>query len=249
MAGYTGGKGSVGQSEASELDIIPAHVAIIMDGNGRWARQRHLPRIMGHYAGVKAVERTVIAATNMGIRYLSLFAFSTENWKRPKGEVLGLFGLFRYYIKCKVKKLKEENIRLRFSGRIDLLPRDMQDLIFWAQDETEKENKMDLVVCLNYGGRQEIIDAVNKILDTNPEVRPKQIDEESFRTYLYLPDLPDPDLIIRTSGEKRISNFWLWQSSYSELYFTDVLWPDFDEARLREAVEEYQRRERRYGGI
>jgi undecaprenyl diphosphate synthase len=240
----------VGRDKASGEVIIPSHVAIIMDGNGRWARQRHLPRIMGHYAGVKAVEKTVMAALEMGIRYLSLFAFSTENWTRPKGEVLGLFGLFRYYIKCKVKKLVEENIRLRFSGRIDKLPEDLRDLAFWAEKETEAGDKLDLILCLNYGGRQEIIDAVNKILAAKTDCDDvSEIDEYYFRGYLYLPDVPDPDLIIRTSGEKRLSNFWLWQSSYSELYFTDCLWPEFDEGKLREAVEEYQKRERRYGGI
>lgn len=241
----------MGQSKENKGEVVPAHVAIIMDGNGRWARQKRLPRIIGHYAGVKAVEKTVIAALELGVKHISLFAFSTENWKRPKGEIYGLFGLFRYFIRCKIKKLKEENIRLRFSGRIDFLPDNLKDLVKWAEGETKEGDRLDLVVCLNYGGRQEIIDAVNRILEASPKDndKAKGINEEDFRGYLYLPDLPDPDLIIRTSGEKRLSNFWLWQSSYSELYFTDVLWPDFNEEELRKAIEEYQSRERRYGGI
>ena len=205
------------------------HVAIIMDGNGRWAKSRHLPRVMGHHAGVRAVERTVRAAKDLGIPYISLYAFSTENWKRPKGEVLGLMGLFRYYMSSKLNELCKEETRMRFAGDLAALPEDIRQILRSAEEKTEKYTERQLIVCLNYGGRKEIIDAINKITAQNPQAT---VTEEMLRENLYLPDIPDPDLIIRTSGELRLSNFWLWQSSYSEYYFTD---------------KDYYERERRYG--
>ncbi len=223
---------------------LPKHIAIIMDGNGRWAKKRGYPRIVGHKAGVNAVERVVRAAATRGIRYISLYAFSTENWNRPKNEVTALMGLFKYYVKLKIDALKKENVRLRFSGRFSSLPESIKDILREAESETLNCNKIDMIVCLNYGGRQEIIDAVNIFIQKNPQ---KQIDEKTLRSCLYLPDVPDPDLIIRTSGELRLSNFLLWQSSYSELYFTEKLWPDFDELDLNEAISSYSGRERRYG--
>ena len=220
------------------------HVAIIMDGNVRWAKSRDLPRVMGHHAGVRAVERTVRAAKDLGIPYISLYAFSTENWKRPKGEVLGLMGLFRYYMSSKLNELCKEETRMRFAGDLAALPEDIRQILRSAEEKTEKYTERQLIVCLNYGGRKEIIDAINKITAQNPQAT---VTEEMLRENLYLPDIPDPDLIIRTSGELRLSNFWLWQSSYSEYYFTDKYWPDFNKEDLEEAVKDYYERERRYG--
>ena len=221
-----------------------AHVAIIMDGNGRWAKSKHLPRVMGHHAGVRAVERTVRAAKDLDIPYISLYAFSTENWKRAKGEVLGLMGLFRYYMNSKLNELCREKTRMRFAGDLAALPEDIRQILRRAEEKTEQYEERQLIICLNYGGRKEIIDAINKITAQNPQ---GPVTEEMLRENLYLPDVPDPDLIIRTSGELRLSNFWLWQSSYSEYYFTDKYWPDFNKEDLEEAVKDYYERERRYG--
>ena len=221
-----------------------AHVAIIMDGNGRWAKSKHLPRVMGHHAGVRAVERTVRAAKDLDIPYISLYAFSTEIWKRPKGEVLGLMGLFRYYMNSKLNELCREKTRMRFAGDLAALPEDIRQILRRAEEKTEQYEERQLIICLNYGGRKEIIDAINKITAQNPQ---SPVTEEMLRENLYLPDVPDPDLIIRTSGELRLSNFWLWQSSYSEYYFTDKYWPDFNKEDLEEAVKDYYERERRYG--
>lgn len=227
-------------------ETVPRHVAIIMDGNGRWAKKRFLPRLLGHKAGVKAIERTVRAADALGIQYVSLYAFSTENWKRPEKEVSGLMSIFRFVLRRKVDEMKRENVRLRFSGFRDGMPQDIVELMEWAEEETKENSGLTLVPCLNYGGRQEILHAVEKLLEDG--VRPP-LTEERFREYLYLPDLPDPDLIVRTSGESRLSNFWLWQSTYSELYFTDTLWPDFDGKELENAVKFFANRERRYGAL
>jgi undecaprenyl diphosphate synthase len=217
-----------------------------MDGNGRWAKKRFLPRLLGHRAGVKAIERTVRAADSIGIEYLSLYAFSTENWKRPETEISGLMSIFRFVLRRKVDEMKEKNVRLRFAGFRDGLPKDVQELMEWAELETEHNTGLTLVPCLNYGGRQEVLHAVEKLLEQG---KTPPLTEKDLRMCLYLPDLPDPDLIIRTSGEKRLSNFWLWQSSYSELFFTDILWPDFDEKELEIAVQYFSNRERRYGAL
>lgn len=242
----------MGPSQGSEgagplmVRSVPLHVGIIMDGNGRWAQRRGLPRIMGHHAGVRAVERTVRAARDLGIRYVSLYAFSTENWKRPRAEVTGLMGLFRYYIKNKIKALKKEGVRLRFMGRLEDLPEDILEILRHAEEETREGKVIDMIVCLNYGGRQELVDAFNKMRNMDPD---QEVTEETVRSCLYLPEVPDPDLIIRTSGELRMSNFLLWQASYSELYFTDTLWPDFGFEPLEEALNSYRGRDRRYGGV
>ncbi len=225
---------------------IPSHVAIIMDGNGRWAKRRGFPRLVGHHAGVRAVERTVRAANDLGIRTLSLYAFSSENWKRPENEVTGLMGLFRLYIRSKIDALLAEGARIRFAGKIDGLPADIQQIVRDAEQRTAGQKGLQLVICLNYGGRQELLDAMNRAAAAG-EAFP--LDEETLRKYLYLPDIPDPDLIIRTSGEMRLSNFWLWQSAYSEFYFTDKLWPDFGPEDLAQALEAYSGRERRYGSV
>ena len=220
------------------------HIGIIMDGNRRWARSRGLPAILGHREGVKAVERTLLAAKELGIPCVSLYAFSTENWKRPKSEVLGLMGLLKYYLKLKLEELNKENARIRFAGDISALSEDIQEILLDSEQKTRNNDSMQLVVCLNYGGRQEILDAVNKMIGDGVSL---PVTEDVFRQYLYLPDLPDPDLIIRTSGEFRLSNFWLWQGSYSEFYFTDKYWPDFGKPDLEMAIADYYRRERRYG--
>ncbi|MCF7934892.1 MAG: di-trans,poly-cis-decaprenylcistransferase [Synergistales bacterium] len=224
---------------------VPQHIAIIMDGNGRWAKARNLPRIMGHHAGVKTVERIVRAAKDEGVSHLSLYAFSTENWKRPRSEVKGLMGLFRYYVRGKVKTMIGEGARLRFAGLLRELPEDIRSMLAWAERETAQGTDIDLIVCLNYGGRQEVMQAVNSLLE---EGKRPPITEQDIADRLFLPDLPDPDLLIRTSGEYRLSNFWLWQSSYSEFYFTEKFWPDFSAQDLHEAINEYIRRDRRYGG-
>ncbi len=230
----------------AQVSRTPSHVAIIMDGNGRWAKRRGLPRLVGHHAGVRAVERIVRAANDLGIRTLSLYAFSSENWKRPESEVSGLIGLFRLYIRTKIGALLAEGARIRFAGKIEGLPPDVQAIAREAEERTASQKGLQLVICLNYGGRQEILDAVNRAAEAG---EPFPLDESTLRKYLYLPDIPDPDLIIRTSGEMRLSNFWLWQSAYSEFFFTEKLWPDFGPEDLAQALEDYSGRERRYGSI
>jgi undecaprenyl diphosphate synthase len=222
----------------------PNHIGIVMDGNGRWAKLRGLPRLMGHKEGVKAAERTIRAASDLGIRCLSLYAFSTENWKRPRSEVIGLMALLEYYVKIKAAELAKERVRLRFAGKIEVLSPKLRMILEKAEHLTASGDKLDLIVCLNYGGRQEILDAVTRILEDKLE---PPITEEQFNKYLYLPDAPHPDLLIRTSGELRMSNFWLWQSAYSEYYFTDKYWPDFNKKDLELAIADYNGRERRYG--
>ena len=224
---------------------IPAHVAVIMDGNGRWAKKRGLPRLMGHRAGIEALERTLRAAAKLGVQYLSVYAFSTENWNRPKLEVAGLMELLQRYAKMKVPELKENGVRVRFCGSRKGVPEEVIRVIDWSEAETAACDRITLVVCFNYGGRQEILDALAAARNAGAEIT----SEEELQRYLYLPDLPDPDLLIRTSGELRLSNFWLWQSSYSEFYFTDTLWPDFGEEELKKALEAFAGRERRYGRI
>lgn len=226
--------------------VIPNHIAIIMDGNGRWAKNKGLPRIAGHREGAKAVERVVYASLKRGIRYLSLFAFSTENWKRPEQEVKGLMDILKLYFLTKIEKLSWAGVKIRFGGRWWELSSDVVDLIKRAMEITEHNDKLHLIIYLNYGSRREILDAINSIIAK--EASPI-ISEECLRPYLYLPDIPDPDLLIRTSGEKRISNFLLWQIAYTELYFTETLWPDFGENDLDAAIAEYNRRERRFGGL
>ena len=227
----------------------PAHVAIIMDGNGRWAEKRHLPRIMGHRAGVQTVESIVRTASNKGISFLSLYAFSSENWRRPKEEISALISLFRLYFKSKAEELKENDVRIRFAGRRHPFPSDLIDIMDQAEETTLSCKKMQLILCLNYGGRQEIMDALQRMILEAAAGKELNISEDTFRDYLYLPDVPDPDLIIRTSGELRLSNFWLWQSSYSEFYFSDILWPDFNEDEFSRAIESYTQRNRRYGTV
>lgn len=223
----------------------PKHVAIIMDGNGRWAKKQGKKRMFGHEKGAEVAEKIIEYASNSGVRYLTLYTFSTENWKRPEEEVNFLFKLFIKYLESRMKKIISKGVRMRFSGRIDKMPEDIQFACKRIEEKSKNNNKLDLIMALNYGARQEITDAVNKLISEEK----KEITKEDIKNNLYLPDVPDVDLLIRTSGEKRISNFLLWQIAYSELYFTDVLWPDFDEKEFDKALSEYARRERRFGGL
>ncbi|MDR1049163.1 MAG: di-trans,poly-cis-decaprenylcistransferase [Synergistaceae bacterium] len=225
---------------------MPRHVALIMDGNGRWAKKRGLPRIAGHHRGASILEGLVEHASDIGIEYLSVYAFSTENWKRVSEEVSGLMKLFEVYLEQKFEKLKARHGRMRFAGRRDRLPASLRASIEKVEREMESETGIQLILCIDYGGRQEIVDAVRKVLAEG--LAPENIDEASLGRRMYLPDVPEPDLIVRTSGEERLSNFWLWSGAYSELYFTDTLWPDFDNAALDAAVASYADRDRRRGG-
>jgi len=227
----------------------PRHVAIIMDGNGRWAKSRGLPRAAGHRAGAEAVRRTVEAARQMGLDYLTLYAFSAENWKRPLGEVTDLMGLLRLYLRSEIASLHKNGIRFRVIGDRSRLNADITALIDDVEKMTKDNVAMTLLLALSYGGRQEIIESA-KFLAREAvagRIDPDRIDEASFERTLYTAGIPDPDLVIRTSGEKRISNFLLWQSAYSEFVFLDVLWPDFGYPEIKWAIDEFLRRERRYG--
>ncbi|RUM62354.1 MAG: di-trans,poly-cis-decaprenylcistransferase [Persephonella sp.] len=228
-----------------KLFKIPNHVSIIMDGNGRWAKRRGLPRYEGHRQGAKTLENILKFASDMGLKWLSVFAFSTENWNRPKEEIDVIMSLLVEYINTKLNKLLERNIRLRFMGRIDKLSEELQKSIKKGEEATKNCNGLNFVITLNYSGRAEIIDAVNKILKGDR----KNITLEEFQKYLYIPEMPEPDLLIRTSGELRISNYMLWELAYTELYFTDVLWPDFSEEEFLKALYVYQFRERRFGSV
>ena len=225
--------------------VIPKHIAIIMDGNGRWAVKRGFSRLIGHREGIKSVEEIIKASNELGISVLTLYAFSTENWARPLTEVKGLFRLLKIFLRKKIKELNKKNVKLKVIGDISKLPEDVIKEIKSSIKETSNNTGLILNIALNYGGRQEIINAINGILKLNI----KSVDENTFEKYIYTSGLPSPDLIIRTSGECRISNFLLWQSAYSEFYTTNVLWPDFRKKDLMDAILEYNRRNRRYGGI
>jgi undecaprenyl diphosphate synthase len=235
--------------DTSPLPPMPAHVAIIMDGNGRWARARGLARTRGHRAGAEAVKRSVKGAIEIGIPYLTLFGFSSENWRRPIEEVEDLMGLLRRYLKSEIAELHDSGIRMRVIGQRDRLPEDVLAQISEAEGLTAGGDRLNLTIALSYGGRQEIVTAAWRLAEAALAGRLKasDIDEETFASELSTAGLPDPDLLIRTSGEQRISNFLLWQSAYSELVFIDKLWPDFDKEDLADAVREFQRRDRRYG--
>jgi undecaprenyl diphosphate synthase len=235
-------------SEA-EPRALPRHVAIIMDGNGRWAQARGLPRIAGHRRGAEAVRRAVAAARELGIPYLTLFGFSSENWKRPSGEIHDLMGLLRHYLRGEIAELRRNGIRLKVIGQIGRLAPDIVDLIEQAEETTRDNTAVTLTIALSYGGRAEIVAAVRAIAGQVAEgtLAVDAVDEDCLARHLFTVDLPDPDLLIRTSGEQRISNFLLWQCAYSELFFTKTLWPDFSRSDLDQAIDEYCGRERRYG--
>jgi undecaprenyl diphosphate synthase len=228
---------------------LPRHVAIIMDGNGRWAETRGLPRIAGHRRGAEAVRRTVSGAVELGIPYLTLFGFSSENWKRSSGEIHDLMGLLRHYLLAEIAELHRNGIRLKVIGQIDRLAPDIIELVEQAEMLTRDNTAITLTMALSYGGRAEIVRAVQAIaaLAAKGKLALNAIDEACFARHIFTVDLPDPDLLIRTSGEQRISNFLLWQCAYSELVFTKTLWPDFGKSDLEQAIAEYSARERRYG--
>jgi undecaprenyl diphosphate synthase len=233
-----------------DLARLPRHIAVIMDGNGRWAQKRHLPRVAGHRRGTQSARTTIETCARLHVEALTLYAFSVENWRRPKAEIEFLMQLLREYLRKEMPLIQENNIRMRFLGRPDELPNGVQRDTHEAMEATAKNTGMVLSIALNYGGRAEIVDAMNAILtERNGHGAPEPVTEDQISSHLYTADLPDPDLLIRTSGEMRVSNFLLWQIAYAEIFVTDTLWPDFHRQRLLEALLDYQRRERRYGGI
>jgi undecaprenyl diphosphate synthase len=229
------------------LEQLPSHVAIIMDGNGRWAAQRHLPRVEGHRAGITAVRQVVEASARLGIEVLTLYAFSMENWKRPRAEVSTLMTLLKRYLRLELGTLMNNNIRFLVVGREDELAADVREELSLAVRQTAANSGMRFNIALNYGGRAEIVDAARRAMRSG--LVPEELDEARFADFLYTAGQPDPDLLIRTSGEMRVSNFLLWQIAYAEIWVTETLWPDFRAPHLFEAMLAYQKRERRYGGI
>ena len=241
-----------GSREASlarqvDFDRLPAHVAVIMDGNGRWAAQRHLPRVEGHRAGIDSVRDIVETSARLGIDVLTLYAFSVENWKRPPTEVAVLMGLLKRYLRLELESLLTNNIRFHVIGRQDKLAADVRRVLDDGQERTRSNSGMLFNIALNYGGRAEIVEAARRAIEAG--LRPSDLDERRFGDLLYTAGQPDPDLLIRTSGEMRVSNFLLWQIAYSEIWVTDTLWPDFRARHLLESILDYQKRDRRYGGI
>ena len=234
-----------------DLKQLPQHLAVIMDGNGRWAQRRHLPRIAGHRAGVKAAREIIETSARLKLPCLTLYAFSLENWRRPQAEVDFLMRLLREYLKRELPAIHKNNIRLLIIGRSEQLPDGVRKDIEAGMRLTAKNTGMKLVVALNYGGRAELVDAFNSMLDQVREngMSAFRADEQTISEHLYTAGLPDPDLLIRTSGEMRVSNFLLWQIAYAEMYVSETLWPDFNRARLLEALVEFQKRDRRYGGL
>ena len=239
------------QPNPSDLRAVPRHVAIIMDGNGRWAKLRGKPRTMGHRSGVEAVRRTVEAAAEIGIEYLTLYGFSTENWKRPESEVSDLMGLLRLFIKRELATLHKNGVRIRIIGDRTRFDDDIRVLLANAEERTQGNTRLNLTIALSYGARAEIADAMRQIAQkvAAGEIQPDAIDESVVEAHLMTVGMPDPDLLIRTSGEQRISNFLLWQSAYTEFVFDDVLWPDFGREHLEKAIENFAGRERRFGAV
>ncbi|MEG2811027.1 MAG: isoprenyl transferase [Clostridium sp.] len=237
--------------EDLDMNNIPKHIAIIMDGNGRWAKRKGLPRSMGHKAGVETIREIVKTSSNIGIKYLTLYAFSTENWKRPPEEVNSLMKLLVEYLKKEVKELNSNNVVVNFIGDITALPKVCQDELVKAKAITANNTGLTLNLALNYGSRHEILSAVNSIIDDykDGKLLSDKITEEEFSSRLYTKNMVDPDIIIRPSGEYRLSNFLLWQSAYSEFWFSNIYWPDFTSSDLYHAIYDYQKRDRRFGGI
>ena len=230
-----------------QANYPPRHVAIIMDGNGRWAKKRHLPRLVGHNAGSENIRPVVKIFANYGVKYLTLYMFSTENWYRPRTEVTGLLSLLGRKIDQETQAFHQENIRLIHLGRLDRLSRKLSEKVKAAVELTKNNTGLTLCLAFDYGGRDEIVQAARRIADA--DILGTNIDVYMFAQYLYSPDIPDPDLVIRTAGESRLSNFLIWQAAYSEFYFTPVLWPDFGLKDIEEALSEYKRRQRRFGKI
>ena len=242
--------GSEEELLVNQLDFsrLPRHVAVIMDGNGRWAKKRKLPRIEGHRTGAKSVREIVETCARLGIKFLTLYAFSKENWKRPKKEVATLWKLLEDYLKMQDKVLVKNQFRLKVIGQREAIPVSVKKELERVEELTKDNNNLTIILALNYGGRDEIMDAVRKICEEK-DFDMNSLDEERFSQYLYTNHLPDPDLLIRTSGELRISNFLLWQIAYSEIWFTKVFWPDFRKKQMLQAIVDYQKRERRFGDI
>lgn len=234
-------------SEMNQHPLVPRHIAIIMDGNGRWAKKRGLPRILGHRAGTENIRRIVTESAELGVRYLTLYAFSTENWSRPSAEVEGLMRILSEFMDREVRNLHSEHVQIRHLGRMDNVSPMLQRKIRNAVELTRDNNRITLAVAFNYGGRADIIDAVRAIIASG--VPPERIDEEQISAHLSTSGMPDPDLIIRTSGEWRLSNFLIWQAAYSEYWTTPMFWPDFGPDQLRQAIRDYGQRERRFGGL
>jgi undecaprenyl diphosphate synthase len=233
--------------DTSALTKRPAHVAIIMDGNGRWARKRGLPRLAGHRAGVENIRRVLESAVEFGVQVVTVYAFSTENWGRPEDEVHGLLEIFEETIGRQVPELHKNGVRLRHLGQLEGIRPEMREAVQRAIELTKNNTRITLNVAFNYGGRAEILDAIRRMIQDH--VRPEQVDEALFSTYLYTAGLPDPDLIIRTAGEMRLSNFLIWQSAYAEYYATATLWPDFDKQELYNALLAFSQRQRRFGKL
>jgi undecaprenyl diphosphate synthase len=228
-------------------DSLPKHVAIIMDGNGRWAKTRKLPRTMGHKQGVEAARRATLAAGDLGVKYLTLFGFSNENWSRPESEISELMTLLRMFLRAEAADLHKNNVRLRVIGRRDRMEADIVELIENTEKLTAGNTQLNLTIALDYGGRQDIVQAVQKLIAKGMSA--DKVDEKTLSAQLLTKDLPDPDLLIRTSGEQRISNFLLWQTAYTEFVFDDVLWPDFGREHMERALANYACRQRRFGGV
>lgn len=226
---------------------IPNHIAIIMDGNGRWAKKRNMPRLAGHRAGTQNLRRILRACVEQGVKVLTLYAFSTENWSRPEDEVSGLMTILEGVLQREIDELDSNGVQIRHIGRLERVPEQLQVGIRNAIERTKNNNRLILNVALNYGGRAEIVDAVREMVKAG--ATPDDITEDSLSRHLYTNHVADPELIIRTSGEQRVSNFLIWQGAYAEYYFTDIYWPDFDEKELAKAIEHYNRRERRFGGV
>jgi undecaprenyl diphosphate synthase len=247
LASVTPGSAEEALARQVNFDRLPAHIAVIMDGNGRWAAQRHLPRVEGHRAGIDSVRDVVEGSARLGIKVLTLYAFSVENWKRPATEVSTLMMLLKRYLRSELNTLLRNNIKFRVVGRVEDLAPDVQQELRDAEARTAANGGMQFNIALNYGGRAEIVEAARRMLVEG--LPADRLDEACFASYLYTAGQPDPDLLIRTSGEMRVSNFLLWQIAYAEIWVTDTLWPDFRQRHLLEAIVAYQKRDRRYGGI
>ena len=231
-------------SSELDLNLLPQHVAVIMDGNGRWAQKRGLPRVAGHNQGMKSLIEIVRHTSDLGIKYLTVYAFSTENWKRSKDEVSGIFKLLVLYVKSELDELNRNNVKMQLLGDISALPEDARKSAEYAVDKTKDNTGLVFSIALNYGGRAEIVNAVNKAVASG-----KELNEEEFSKLLYTHDMPDPDVIIRTGGEYRLSNFLIWQAAYAELVVSPVFWPDFNIDEYEKCLVEFEKRDRRYGGV
>ena len=242
---------SIFNKKAEEIDFgnLPRHIAIIMDGNGRWAKKRKMPRTAGHAVGAETFRKVATYCKNIGLDYLTVYAFSTENWKRPQEEVDAIMGLLEKYLLESIEKMERDKVKMKFFGDVSVLSPRLKELIARTEEISKRFEGCQVNICLNYGGRDEIVRAMRRYALEVSEGRENNIEEEDVGSYLFSAGIPDPDLLIRPGGEYRLSNFLMWQSAYSELYFTETLWPDFDEKEINRAIAEFQRRERRYGGV